>query len=287
MPMWAVGLGVLATVIVARRAATCGSCRSLRGARACGVRRRYDDRLSSRDLAGGDSPPAPVAAGGLFGALDVMSGYQATWLLMFADYSRYNRPGRASAVAVFLGLALTGAGSFRWASRQRPSRAPTIRARWFRRLGLGWWGALFVTMATLTTNFVNIYMSALALKSLRPSTPDAAGVWLIGGVGAALSVLSTAWLNQLRRFHAAARGRCWCPSAESFSPTTSCSRDSPGRGSLQRHRKVRPRRRLVDCRRGGVGRRSRGVLCRIARRRHATEAWPSRSLCISALARKP
>ena len=51
-------------------------------------------------------------------------------------------------------------------------------------------------MATLTTNFVNIYMSALALKSLRPSTPDAAGIWLIGGVGAALSVLSSAWLNR-------------------------------------------------------------------------------------------
>ena len=43
-------------------------------------------------------------------------------------------------------------------------------------------------------------MSALALKSLRPSTPDGAGVWLIGGIGAALSVLSTAWLNRFADF---------------------------------------------------------------------------------------
>jgi len=39
-------------------------------------------------------------------------------------------------------------------------------------------------------------MSALALKSLRPATSDAVGVWFIGGVGAALSVLSSAWLTR-------------------------------------------------------------------------------------------
>jgi purine-cytosine permease-like protein len=62
-------------------------------------------------------------------------------------------------------------------------------------LGLGWWGAVLITLATVTTNFVNIYMSALALKSLRPATGDQLSVWLIGGLGAALSVLSKAWLD--------------------------------------------------------------------------------------------
>jgi purine-cytosine permease-like protein len=38
-------------------------------------------------------------------------------------------------------------------------------------------------------------MSALALKSLRPATGDQLSVWLIGGLGAALSVLSKAWLD--------------------------------------------------------------------------------------------
>ena len=67
-------------------------------------------------------------------------------------------------------------------------------------LGLGWWGGLLVVLATLTTNFVNIYMSALALKSLVPSIPDRAAIWMIGGVGAAISILSTAWLDQMANF---------------------------------------------------------------------------------------
>ena len=55
-------------------------------------------------------------------------------------------------------------------------------------------------LATLTTNFVNIYMSALALKSLLPSTPDRAAIWLIGGVGAGISILSSTWLDQMANF---------------------------------------------------------------------------------------
>ena len=39
--------------------------------------------------------------------LDVVAGYQVTWLLMFADYTRYMRSGRGAGLAVFLGLALT------------------------------------------------------------------------------------------------------------------------------------------------------------------------------------
>jgi len=41
--------------------------------------------------------------------LDVVVGYQVSWILMFADYSRYTRSVRGSAVAVFLGLAVTSA----------------------------------------------------------------------------------------------------------------------------------------------------------------------------------
>ena len=67
-------------------------------------------------------------------------------------------------------------------------------------LGLGWWGGVLVVLATLTTNFVNIYISALALKSLLPAMPDRAAIWLIGGVGAAISILSSAWLDQMANF---------------------------------------------------------------------------------------
>ena len=50
---------------------------------------------------------APLPAMSWSRGLDVVIGYQVSWILMFADYSRYTRSARGSAVAVFLGLALT------------------------------------------------------------------------------------------------------------------------------------------------------------------------------------
>lgn len=135
-----------------------------------------------------------------FGALDVTAGYQATWLLMFADYSRYNRSGPAAGVAVFLGLALTAAWFMPLGYGAAAIAGSDDPGAMVQALGLGWWGAVLVMTATLTTNFVNIYMSALALKSLRPATADRTAVWLIGGIGAVLSVLSTAWLTRFADF---------------------------------------------------------------------------------------
>jgi cytosine/uracil/thiamine/allantoin permease len=39
-------------------------------------------------------------------------------------------------------------------------------------------------------------MSALAFKSMRPTVGDASAVWMIGGIGAALGLLSNAWIEQ-------------------------------------------------------------------------------------------
>jgi purine-cytosine permease-like protein len=133
-------------------------------------------------------------------AFDVVFGYQTSWLLMFGDYSRYSRSGRAAGGAVFAGLGITALwfiplGLF--ASTVARSGDPGVMVR---ELGLGWWGGVLVVLATLTTNFVNIYMSALALKSLRATIQDRAAIWLIGGVGAAISVFSSTWLNQLANF---------------------------------------------------------------------------------------
>ena len=66
--------------------------------------------------------------------------------------------------------------------------------------GLGTWGALLVALATLTTNFVNIYMSALAWKSLRPSTGDQPAIWSIGLIGTALGLLGGVWLDRFADF---------------------------------------------------------------------------------------
>jgi len=145
-------------------------------------------------------PSGPVPAGDVVRGLDVVAGYQATWLLMFADYPRYVRSASGAGAAVFLGLALTAAwfmplGFFAAAVAGSSDPGAMVDA-----LALGWWGATLMALAALTTNFVNIYMSALALKSLRPSMPDAGAVWLIGGVGAGLGLLSSGWLEQFAAF---------------------------------------------------------------------------------------
>jgi cytosine permease len=142
---------------------------------------------------------APLAAPSVaswFRGFDITAGYQVTWLLMFADYTRYTAKGRPAAVAVFLGLALTAAWFMPLGFIAASVAGSSDPGAMIFAVGLGWWGAVLVMLATLTTNFVNIYMSALALKSLRPRTSDRAGIWLIGGIGAALSVLSSAWLTR-------------------------------------------------------------------------------------------
>jgi purine-cytosine permease-like protein len=151
--------------------------------------------------------PAPATSAiDMFHGFDLIFGYQTTWLLMFADYSRYTRSGKQSGIATFGGLGLTAL----WfiplgliASRVASSGDPG--AMLFA-LGLGWWGAILVTLGTLTTNFVNIYMSALALKSLRPATSNRAAIWIIGGIGCALSVLSQSLLDRLGGFTVALAG---------------------------------------------------------------------------------
>jgi NCS1 family nucleobase:cation symporter-1 len=69
---------------------------------------------------------------------------------------------------------------------------------------------LLLALATITTNFVNIYLSALAWKSLFPGARDGASVWFIGGVGAALGVFSGAWLDRYADF-VLLLGALWVP----------------------------------------------------------------------------
>ncbi len=196
--VWAFGLGLLATAIVAGGPKLVG--RADRVAVpllfVSGVVMTAACLRAGRP---GDAPAAGAASSWLRG-LDVTAGYQVSWLLMFADYPRYNRSGKGAGLAVFAGLALTalwfmpiGVVAARLAGSDDPGAM--IGA-----LGIGAWGALLVSLATLTTNFVNIYMSALALKSLRPAAGDQASVWLIGGVGAALSLLSTVWIAKFADF---------------------------------------------------------------------------------------
>ena len=192
--LWSAGLGVLATAVVAR------------GPRAVG----YADRIAmpimvvagallthaaftlpARVDLSSSLPPPPVLWG-----LDVVIGYQVSWLLMFADYSRYTRSPRAAATAVFAGLAVpalwlmpVGWNLARIAGSDDPG---TMLAA----AGVGWWTAALVALATVTTNFVNIYLSSLAWRTLSPRSTGAGSVWTIGIIGTVLGLVSSGWLTQ-------------------------------------------------------------------------------------------
>ena len=193
--VWATGLGIVATAVVAR------------GPRAVGHAGRIAVPLMA--IAGGvltyaafthapavpAAPSAPDAPSMLWG-LDVVIGYQVSWLLMFADYSRYTRSGRAAGTAVLAGLALPALWLLPvgWTlSRIAGSDDPGAMLA---AAGVGWWTAALITLATVTTNFVNIYLSSLAWRTLAPSSTGKGSVWVIGLLGTALGLISTGWLTQ-------------------------------------------------------------------------------------------
>lgn len=194
---WAIALGLLATAVVAA------------GPRAV----RWADRLAVPLMAlmgallivtlvrhpppftGTGAPAAEWLRG-----FDLVVGYQVSWLLMFADYPRYTRDGRRGALAVFLSLSLTSVAFMAIGVLGARAAGSTDPADMVTALGWGALGAPLLTLATLTTNFVNIYMSALAWKSLRAGSAGAGSVWVIGAIGAVLALLSRTWLDRYADF---------------------------------------------------------------------------------------
>ena len=135
-----------------------------------------------------------------FSGLDVVIGYQVSWILMFADYSRYTRSVRGSIIAVFAGLAATSAWMMPLGAMAARAAGTSDPGAMLDAVGLGAAGAVLLTLATLTTNFVNIYMSSLAWKSLAPRASDGAVIWSIGLVGTAISAVPGVWLEQYTSF---------------------------------------------------------------------------------------
>ena len=190
---WALGLGLAAAAVVAR------------GPRAVGLADRVavplmvvlSALLSVQVLSGPPAVPHTVATGDMswLRGLDVVVGYQVSWILMFADYSRFSRSARGSAVAVFLGLALPSLWLMSLGVLAARAANTTDPGTMVMGAGLGAAGAALLALASVTTNFVNIYLSALAWKSLKPGTPDGLSVWSIGVVGA-LIALFPGWLDR-------------------------------------------------------------------------------------------
>jgi NCS1 family nucleobase:cation symporter-1 len=194
--VWSAGLGIASTAIVAR------------GPRAVGLADRIAVPLML--IAGGvltwaaiarapEAVAVQTAPGGvttMLSSLDVIVGYQVSWLLMFADYSRYTRSPRASGTAVFFGLALPALWlmPLGWTlARVAGSNDPGLMMA---ATHTGWWTALLIALATVTTNFVNIYLSGLAWRSLMPSISSAVSIWTIGLIGTAIGLASTGLLNR-------------------------------------------------------------------------------------------
>ena len=146
------------------------------------------------DIAVGAATMTPLAG------LDVVAGYQVSWLLMFADYSRFTRSSRSSVIAVWLGLTLTAwwLMPLGWAlARLAGSADPGMMLA---AVDAGPGAAVLVTLATVTTNFVNIYLSSLAWRSVMPAMPQRSAVWTVGLVGAGLGAVSGVWLDRFAAF---------------------------------------------------------------------------------------
>jgi NCS1 family nucleobase:cation symporter-1 len=140
------------------------------------------------------------ASFGLLAGLDVVVGYQVSWSLMFADYTRFQRSESGAATAVTLGLAstslwLVGLGAA--AGRIGGANDPTAMI-----LGAGLPVAALLLMAlsTITTNFVNLYLSALAVRNLWHRAPPRPTVLLVGCVGTLFGLLSPDLLDRYAGF---------------------------------------------------------------------------------------
>ena len=150
----------------------------------------------SSAAATGTSPGPPAT---FWLGLDLIVGYQISWSLMFADYTRFQRrPGQAT-WSVLLGLSVTSL----WlmavgaeAGRRSGSPDPTGMI-----LGVGLPAAALglIALSTITTNFVNLYLSGLAVRNLAPRLPALAVVAGIGFIGTALG-LSGALLDGYASF---------------------------------------------------------------------------------------
>jgi purine-cytosine permease-like protein len=129
-------------------------------------------------------------------ALDIVIGYQVSWILMFADYSRYTRSERGAFGGVFFGLALTSLWLMPLGLVAARAAGTTDPGRMMQAVNLGAWGAALMVLATLTTNFVNIYLSGLAWRSVFPRTSGQTAIWSIGIIGTALAVAGGRWLDR-------------------------------------------------------------------------------------------
>jgi nucleobase:cation symporter-1, NCS1 family len=194
---WAIGLGVLATAVVWRGPHAVARADRVAVPLMLAVAVALTIACARHTSAATTLPRAAMSRARGF---DVVIGYQVSWILMFADFSRYTRSPRGSTIAVFTALASTSIWMMPLGAIAARAAGDVDPGAMLDAVGLGAAGALLLALATVTTNFVNVYMSSLAWKSLTPRASDTAVIWSIGLIGTALSALPGVWLEQYTNF---------------------------------------------------------------------------------------
>ncbi len=137
---------------------------------------------------------------GLLAGLDIVIGYQISWSLMFADYTRFQRSERRAGQAAFFGLALSSAWLMIVGAGAGLAGGGNDPTEMILGLGLPIGSLLLLALSAITTNFVNIYLSSLAVKNLWSGAPERTTVLVVGGVGVAFGALSPQLLERYAAF---------------------------------------------------------------------------------------
>jgi len=140
-----------------------------------------------------------VGAGILVG-LDTVVGYQVSWSLMFADYTRFQREERRASQAVFLGMMISSVWLMAVGAGAAVAGGGSSPTDMILGLGLPMGALLLMALSAITTNFVNIYLSSLALKNLAPAIPPRFTIFAIGAVGTLLGLVSPRLLDRYAGF---------------------------------------------------------------------------------------
>ena len=136
----------------------------------------------------------------LLTGLDLVAGYQVSWSLMFADYTRFQAREAMASRSVFFGLTLSSAWLMLVGAGAGLAGGGNSPTDMILGLGLPVYALLLMALSTVTTNFVNIYLSSLALKNLWPKAPQQLTVLVMGGVGTALGLASPHLLDRYTSF---------------------------------------------------------------------------------------
>ncbi len=135
-------------------------------------------------------------------ALDLVVGYQVSWSLMFADYTRFQRRESQATRSVLFGLSATSV----WlmivglAAARHTGDGANDPTSMILGLGLPVTALALVALSTITTNFVNLFLSGLAVRNLVPRARPVPVVVAIGVIGTALGIVSGGFLDSYAGF---------------------------------------------------------------------------------------